>query len=245
MDLQLVTRNDYNVGTWLGIVNACSLLTSFGWILVAKRACLYDCFLAFLCTGHLAIVAPAMYISSVYLESKMFALSTNAHALLSNFLFVATGLMLVGKDAVTCRERIAAISLLYLFLAFIGIASDIATNEDGSSDPPLASDVIMWMEPIANSLCIMWFVLASVYRYSCLCIDTQQYMVISKFKAIALQVTVTSAVFIEKTAMYITITHNGDIIWWRIAHWGRTLACQVITYLLTKRNSRSQVTFNP
>lgn len=245
MDLRLVTQRDYNVGTWLGIVNACSLLTSFGWTLVAKRSFRYSCYLAFLCTSHLAVVAPIMYVSSVYVDSVVYDFSSNTHALLSNFLFVTTGMLLLGKDAVTCREKAASTCLLYVFVTLIACATTFSSDETGSTADASDASILMWIEPIVNSLCILWFVLASVYRYSCLCMADGQYMVCSRAASVGLQVMITLVVFAERAAMYVVVNQNGDIIWWRLAHWGRTAVCQAVTYGLANRNRHSQITFNP
>lgn len=248
MDLQLATQRDYDVGTWVGLANAGSLITSFAWALVARRSYQYDCFLALLCTGHLTFVAPTMYISSVYVQSRVFVIANNLHTLLSNFLFVSTGMMLVGKDAVSCGERATAVVLLYLFFFLIAFAESLAdADEDpGSNAGKMAHlDFLIWVEPIVNSLCLLWFVVASVYRYTTWCTQGNQYTVCSKRSALGLQLGVTVIVFVEKSTMYMVINQGGEILWWRIAHWIRTVACQSITYALAKRNEQSQITFRP
>lgn len=239
----------YNVTTALGLVNTASLVCSGGWLLCAQRAWAHRSRAATFVSAHLAVITPVFYLSLPFENSWIYAVSNAWCVLFYNIAFVTMGLLLVGQDIETRTALAAFVALVYAIASSLVVltvgARRAESGSDGGGAGSAVYDAYYFIEPVANAVCLMWFVMVSFYRYAICCLRSQEaYFVFPRWGALLLQLSLTGLVFGEKILLYMVRDGSADEIAWRLAHWARATATQGWLFLLSTRTRRSVVVFS-
>lgn len=236
----------YDVTTAVGLVNTASLVFAAGWGLCARQAWIHRSPLATFAATHLAVLTPIFYLSLPFEHRLVYSLSSAWCVLFYNIAFVTMGMLLVGRDLETWTEGVLFCSFVYGVAGCAGVLVMLAHGPDGSSDDSSSSvvEAYYFVEPAVNAACLMWFVMISFYRYAACCISGHDnYLVLSRWAALFMQLTLTVLVFSEKALLYMARDDEAMEVTWRAVHWARATATQGWLYLLASRSRRSAVTF--